>query len=567
MSNTNSVFKKVPAKVQKLNGFDQSHLAGLSSFIGQLTPVLSKRLMPGDKVSLGSTFRVHFPPFATDTIGKITANLRAFFVPERLLYGGWKSFLMYSGGLADQFRPAGLNRTYLPTLSGAPSVQMNGPGSLMDYLGYKNLSGLGFSGIRSDKLLAYHLIWQDWYRDARIQVAPFYEGQSGVGPAYSRGTTYSSATAWTLGSSDTLADGTSIFSLRQVNYEKDYFTTAFTDQYGGATPMSVAVAPFVLPNDPTTYARNIVTHNAGMPSTALASDIDDNGSLEQLTQIGTFTIPQLRSANLLEKFAEKMCLSGGIYQDAILAEYGVRPSDGLVDRSIYLGSISASVFNNTVYATSSQYTEATSSNNPFAGSQGSSASNGKAIGSGSYVDNFQAKEHGVFMVLMDVVPHATYGTGTERDMFAIGDGFVDLFPVPSLSGLGHQPIYQAELVGGDVSTYGNAFGYTDRYADLKWTNDQIHGILRTGQSLDSFAIQRVFNPNALPSINTAFIEVKKSDLDNVTAVTSELSNFGYWVDMFHSFKLVRPLPAYSIPSLEGLENTTTVMVDRNGRRF
>lgn len=566
MSNTNSVFERVPAKVQRLNGFDQDHLRGFTSHIGTLTPVLVKRLIPGDIVSLGSTFRVTLPPLAVNSIGKITANVRAFFCPERILYGGWKNFLMYSGGLADNFKPAGLNRTYLPTISAAPSTAV-GPGSLSDYLGYKSLTGIGFNGLRSDFHLAYHKIFEAWYRDPRLQSPVFYEGQSGVGAAYVVGTSYTSSTTFTLGSTDTLFDGTSLFSLRQVNYEKDYFTTAFTDQYGGTSPMSVAVAPFILPENSTSLDKTFVqNHGTGGAGNEMYS-VQSGQPATRLTQIGTFTIPQVRAANQIQRFMEKMCLSGGVYQDAILAEYGVRPSDGLVDRPIYLGSLVASVYNNTVYSSVAGGDSQGTSNNPFQNQQASSGSEGKAIGSGSFVDNFQAKEHGVFMVLMDVVPHATYGTGTDRQLFSIGDGFVDLFVVPSLAGIGHQPIYQAELVGGDPSTYGGIFGYTDRYADAKWTSDSIHGLLRTGQSLDSFAIQRVFDPANPPTIGTSFVEVKTSDLDNITAVTSTLSNYGYWCDMYHSFKLVRPLPGYSIPSLEGFENTETVMVDRNGRRF
>lgn len=563
MSNTNSVFKKVPAKVQRLNGFDQSHMNLFTGKIGTLIPVLVDRLMPGDKVSLGTTFRVCMPPMATDFLGKVTANVRAFFVPERLLYGGWKEFMMYSGGLADQFKPAGLVRTYLPTL--APTPSESAQGTLLDYLGLKSELGSSpiYSNVASDSALAYHLIWADWYRDPRVQVDPFLHGQDGATVAQVRGTRYTSPLGFaTAGGNASFADTSSVFGLRQVNYEKDYFTTAFTDQYGGATPMSVAVAPFVLPANPTSSNQSFIRREAIEGGTGLVAN---DSTPQSLTQIGTFTIPQVRIANQLERFAEKMSLSGGVYQDAILAEYGVRPADGLVDRSIYLGSLTASVYNNTVYATNSTGSPDSQAENPFAGQQGASSANSKAIGSGSFV-HFEAKEHGIFMVLMDVQPHAIYSTGSRRYLFADGDGFVDKFCVPSLAGIGHQAIYQSELVGGTPDP-SKIFGFTDRYADLKWHSDEVHGLLRDGASLSAFALQRPFKLSDTPTISSSFIQVGTSDMDNVTAVVSNLSDYGYWCDMYHSYKLVRPLPAYSIPSLEGLENTKTVMVDRNGRRF
>lgn len=563
MSNTNSVFKKVPAKVQRLNGFDQSHMNLFTGKIGTLIPVLVDRLMPGDKVLLGTTFRVCMPPMATDFLGKVTANVRAFFVPERLLYGGWKEFMMYSGGLADQFKPAGLVRTYLPTL--APTPSESAQGTLLDYLGLKSELGSSpiYSGVASDSALAYHLIWADWYRDPRVQADPFFHGQDGATVAQVRGTRYTSPQGFaTAGGNASFADSSSVFGLRQVNYEKDYFTTAFTDQYGGATPMSVAVAPFILPSPPAGRSGYVQVDSDGKVT---VNDVSNNNNYGTATQVGTFTIPQVRIANQLERFAEKMALSGGVYQDAILAEYGVRPADGLVDRSIYLGSLTASVYNNTVYATNSTGSPDSQAENPFAGQQGASSANSKAIGSGSFV-HFEAKEHGIFMVLMDVQPHAIYSTGSRRYLFSDGDGFVDKFCVPSLAGIGHQPIYQSELVGGTPDP-SKIFGFTDRYADLKWHSDEVHGLLRDGASLSAFALQRPFKLSDTPTISSSFIQVGTGDMDNVTAVESNLSDYGYWCDMYHSYKLVRPLPAYSIPSLEGLENTKTVMVDRNGRRF
>lgn len=567
MSNTNSVFKKVPARVQKLNGFDQSHMNLFTGKIGQLIPVLVDRLMPGDKVSLGTTFRVCLPPMATDFMGKVTAHVRAFFVPERLNYGGWKEYMMYSGGLADQFKPAGLVRTYLPTISITGSVLNSAPGSLLDYLGFKSKAGSTVSGLASDVVISYHNIWAHWYRDARVQVDPFRHGQTGADISYVTGTRYTSATAFSDLSGYAFADSTSMFALRNVNYEKDYFTTAFTDQYGGANPMSVAVAPAIIPD---TSGGSISYTRQGLVGTsdtgaAVLQNATNTETGYPLSQIGTFSIPQFRVANQLERFAEKQSLSGGVYQDAILAEYGVRPADGLVDRPIYLGSLTASVYNNTVYGSVSSSTPDSSSTNPFAGQQGASSANSKAIGSGSYV-NFQAKEHGIFMVLMDVAPHALYSTGSRHYLFSEGDGFVDKFCVPSLAGIGHQPIYQSELIGGAPNS-SNIFGYTDRYADMKWHQDEVHGFLRDGQSLSAFALQRAFASTDTPTISSSFIKVSETDMNNVTAVSSSIANYGYWCDMYHSYKLVRALPAYSIPSLEGLENTTTVMVDRNGRRF
>ena len=48
----------------------------------------------------------------------------------------------------------------------------------------------------------------------------------------------------------------------------------------------------------------------------------------------------------------------------------------------------------------------------------------------------------------------------------------------------------------------------------------MHGLLRAGFSLDSFVAQRTFG--AQPTVNTAFVRIAQTDLDNVTAVTADL---------------------------------------------
>lgn len=566
MSNTNSTFDKAPVEVKRLNGFDLSHLHFTTSKIGTLTPVYVDRLIPGSKVKLDSTFRVSLPPMAQDWLGKVSVNVRCFFVPERIIYGGWKEYMLYSGGLADQFKPAGFVRTYLPTVT-IPASNV-GANSLADYLGFKNPTGAPTSGVNvtldSDPFIAYHIIWDDWYRSPNVQRSCFSYG-AGSGVAQVRNSTYTSATSF-ANTFNLLADSVPVYNLRQVNYEKDYFTTAYTDQYGGSTPMSVAVAPFVLP-------ANTGTTNVALNQTS-ASSQDGTGvwitGVGLASQIGQFSIPQLRNANQLQRFAETMCIAGGRYVDTILANYGVRPADALVDRSIYLGSLTASVYNNTVYQTNSS-ADATqggsSATSPFSGQLASSGASSKAIGSGHLI-NFEAKEHGILMVLMDVQPHAVYSTGGRRYLMSNveGDGFVDRFIVPSLSGIGHQPIYQGELTGAGWSS-ANVFGYTDRYAWAKWHADECHGLLRSGQSLEAFALQRPFAYNATPTISSSFLEVATTDMDNVTAVSSGLSTYGYWCDIYHDLKVVMPLPAYSIPTLENDHDTKTYMVSRGGFRF
>lgn len=566
MSNTNSVFKTAPVEVQKRTGFNMDHLNCFTGKVGQLVPVVAEPLMPGDKVNLGLTFRVQMPPMATDFLGKVDARVEAFFVPLRILYGGWKNYMLYSGGLADQYKPAGLDRSYLPTVL---VNQADTSSTLADYLGIKmNTSQASPTNVNADMFLAYHKIYDDWYRDARVQTPVFAQGQSDASsPAFAPGTTYTSVQSWNLSAS--FMDGTQIGSLRQRNYEKDYFTNAFVDQYGGVSPMKVSIQgmdPLVSSSASSIVGTIKPLYITGQDSPSPGSIVNGNSFGSVSITSANFSIPQLRLANSLQKFAEQNCLAGGRYKDTILANYGVVPSDALVDRCIYLGRMSCPVYNNSVMSSNQSENAST---NPFIGNVGASAANSKAVGQNRLLDKFEAKEHGVLMVLFSLVPHATYATGTNRQLLSNalnGDGFVDRYCVPNLANVGNQPIYCGEL---DGTSFGvnDIFGYTDRFAEYKFHADEVHGLLRAGKSLQSFCLQRNFSPANKPTINSSFIRINVEDMNNVTAVSSELSQYGYWCDMFVSETMVRPLPAYSIPSLCDEKHLKTISIERGGTRL
>ena len=84
---------KVNVKVPNLNGFDKSfkHLA--TAKCGTLVPLLCDELPASTKVHLKSALMAQLPPLATDTFMRVNLKMEAFFVPTRLLYGGYPSWL------------------------------------------------------------------------------------------------------------------------------------------------------------------------------------------------------------------------------------------------------------------------------------------------------------------------------------------------------------------------------------------------------------------------------------------------------------------------------------------
>lgn len=571
MANPKNIFKTATVRVQNSSPFDMSHRNLLTTKVGQLTPVLTEVVMPGDKIRLSQKFRAQLPPMASNFLGSVKIRMNAFFVPNRLLVGGWKDYMMYSQGLATGFIPEGMPKYYVPKV--IVTAAKAGLGSLADYIGIKQRSiPLAGASFESLPFLAYHRIFSDWYRQPNVQKDCFIHSSSGViSSAESRTFAQSSpyvvfTTPHKFQADSLMNDGVGLLSLRQVNYPKDYFTNAYVNQNGGASPMKVRVSTDSL------TIHKIDAHAASNALIDAGGHLTEDGSSNYNWNIYnsdgsqlTFSIPQLRAANTLQRFAENNSIAGGRYPDTIQVNYGVRPSDALCDRAVYLGGFSSEVYNNSVASTANGSTIV---QNGFTNRVGGTGAVSMAFGDDSLVDNFEVKEHGIFMVLCDIVPYANYSSGTRRQWIAPvvdGENFVDRFCVPSLSSLGNQPIYSAEISDTVNAADKAIFGYTDRYGHFKWHDDEVHGLLAQGGSLSFMAAQRFITGAA--TIGSSFLQVKSTDLDNVTAVSADLSNYGVTIDLLNSLHMVRPLPIYSIPTLCDDVNTHSINVERNGTRL
>lgn len=539
MAHTSSVFSRMPIELPNRSGFDMSHENLGTATCGTLVPVLVDELLPNDTISLGASFQVQLPPMATDFYGRVDYVLEAFFVPARLLWGGWESFMTHPTA-SPQYpvnTPVQGKSRFLPTIGLAPqdvSLAPNtlGAGSLADYLGFKRPLYDGPAAgyvVNALPFLAYHRIWDDWYRDSRIQAPLFYRPDEGSAGAelcnnvrfrpYTSGGVDSSDIIQTHQPYSNFSDGVNIASLRQRNWSKDYFTTAST-----------------LPQ-----AGNAAT---------LEFDVTEDS--------GNFSIAALRSANSLQKWLERNNIAGYKYSDQIYAQYGIYPSDAIMDKCIYLGRTSQNVYTRSVFQTS--FNGDSYSSNPF-NTVGSKFGSSQAVGEGSLVDGVRVTEHGFLMVLASLVPHAYYSTGVRRylNRKVVGD-----IAFPLLSGMGDQAIMTSEL---HADSFGDSdvFGYTDLYAEYKYHDDEVHGLLRDGESLESFALQRSFVDT--PVLSSSFLQIPTDFMTQVYATSSDDSGFDCWYDIYFPYKKVSTLPEYSLPTLADLKNTHTKFISRGGKRL
>lgn len=534
MSNRN-LFGSTLIQVPNRSGFDLSHENMLTLKCGQLVPVMTDLLIPGDRVSVGSAFEIQLPPMATDFYGRVRFKMEAFFVPCRLLYGGWQKFMT---------SPIGNNAPSAVTVSSrlpfcvvpAPNASVLARGSLADYLGYKGSVNTRQRINNILRFMAYHKIYDDWYRDSRIQ-KPVFDEAVGVSAAAAINVatlpfcSISDSSNLSYGDATKFADGVDLFSIRQRNWARDYFTNA--------TPLPQAGT-----------------------GASLSFDVDvanDNGS---------FTIASLRAANSLQQWLERNNIAGNRYADQIKAHFGVMPADAVTQRAIYLGSSSSVIYNHSVYQTNITDLADVDSLNPFT-SVGAKYATPIGSDKSSLVGDFSVTEFGYLMIIGSIVPDAVYSTGINRDFFRlqIGD-----FAFPLLQGVGDQPIYKAELanvgVDGDTMDAMSTFGYTQRFAEYKFMEDEVHGGLCDGQALTAFALKRSFGTLPNTELSSSFLEIPVNYLDDVAASSSAVaSDYGAWADIFFQYRKTSVLSAYTIPTLGDPHNTHIESVPTGGRRL
>ena len=579
-----SSFIKVNLKVPKLSGFDKSHQNLLTSKCGTITPILIDELIPGSKISLKLALNAQLPPLASDTFMRCSIKTEAFFVPFRLLAGSFESFFTDTPqqfiGTSDVSINFSEQLGWLPCIGNFDVSEastlipyFSAPGSLADYLGMKYIdsSYVGtsqFATLSALPMLAYWRCINDWYINTLVERPVFCRPVNSLTPNGSSSTINSapssnvviagtapyyffsesvrhSSTSGSAGtrqnycfssaSSLSLANGSHLYDLAQRNFGLDYFTTAMPDKQLGS---------------------------------ALTVTFSTSGST------GNFSISDLRYANAMQQFSERNQLSGVRYQDAIYQRYGANLSSGVAQRALFLGADEYVIYSKGIYQNSGNVDSGSSDGtalqsaggNPF-GTTASKYGSAAATGNGLNI-KFEANEPGYLMVMATLVPKVTYSSGIHRRFLRYNRaGSITDMANPILQSIGPEPIYTAELTG-SFATLG-VFGYTDRYGSFKTMDDELHGLVRDGSSLSSFALQRSFAVSSSPSINSAFLKIPTNFMDQVTAVSQQISQFGYWMDTYFDYKVAQPLSKYSLPTLQdpAYEHGKTISVTKGGSKL
>lgn len=549
-------YSKVPVRVQKKSGFDKSFQNLFTSKVGTLTPILVDELIPNSTVHLKAAISAALPPLASDTFMRCKLKYAAFFVPSRLLMKGYEKWL--TNNTEDDAHKVRIPRMLFPvdTLNGTDRetrLKYLGPGSLADYLGFKALQSelvtnvqQGETGYQKDitlnalPFLAYHRIYNDWFRNSLVQKDIYDEDTitNVYTPASSLNVAPTTTNRYTIicdmsDPDEMFADGVSPWSLRQANFGYDIYTTA------------------------SPQAQN------GKAQAVTMTTIDSAQG---------FTISALRAANSMQQFLERNNLAGNRLVDFVKAQYGANLSDSIAQRPILLGKGNFDVYSKGIYQTNVNNLDNTyDSNNPFT-TVGARYGSAYADGSDTLVENFTAAEPGYLMVLAWLSPKVTYSTGVDPILTRYDSNSTSDMANPILQNVGNEPIFTSQLsmyplYQGIHSSGDKIFGYMERYGNWKDKQDEVHGLLRDTSSLQSFALQRSFKRDVQPKITSEFLKIPTTYLNQVAAVSNDISTYGYWCDTFFDYKVSMPLAEYSVPSLQdpAYEHGVDITIDKNGK--
>ena len=495
MSNQN--FQHVRNLTPGRSLFDLSYEKKFTCDMGQLIPVMCDEVIPGDYFKIANQSVIRFQPLVAPVLHEIYQYVHYFFVPYRLLWDEWEDFI--SGGADGKYDD--------PPPEWNPVL--NSQGSLWDFLGFPiDVDPAGAYPLDFPRR-AYNLIFNEYYRDETLQTEVLLTNEK----------------------------------ILQRNWEKDYFTSALTDQQRGVAPAlpisGLTHAVFADSLFVSSAASINVTVSGALDTHLFANDPESrqnlrnvfNSNTVDLSTASTFDIADLRLAFQIQKFMERNARSGVRYTEFLKAHYGVSPRDDRLQRPEYIGGSKAPVIISEVLQTSS--TDVTSP-------QGNLAGHGISVNA-QFSGKYHATEFGLIMGIFSVMPRPAYQQGIDRQW--LRKTRYD-FPFPEFVNLSEQAISNAELcvIDGNATHNQDIFGYQGRFDELRTKQSLVVSEMR--DTFDYWHLGRVFDPATPPVLNESFIKCIPSK--RIFAVQTEP---GLIVSFGNVISAYRPIPIQAEPGL------------------
>lgn len=462
---------------------------------GKIVPAGLVEVLPGDTFQINMSAVVRAMPMAAPIFTKVHVRLRAYFVPNRLVWPDFTEKFVTGGDDGEQ-------APEMPSMvfgsGGRPAVAV---GDLMQYYGLPVGPASGALTIHSGTLVArgYGRIYNDLIRDTQLQTPRVVSTAAGL-------------------------DTTTDVSLQASNWGRDYFTSCKKEPQlgpevimplgdtapvlgtfdGPDTPYNAQLSwpttsGVVTGDDVEAFAaggqilniRNVGSQEnldptAGIGVDGLSFDLTDQEVLADLSAATGLSPLELRKYNGLQRFLENNNFSGSRYYEW-LRRLGVRYSDARLQIPEYLGGNQIVMQHSEVLSTSAITDE-----------PGPGQLYGHGLGAmRSNRFRWTAQEHGYIHILAEIIPETMYAQGVPKTM--LRETNVDYF-VPELAAIGADPVYNKELYV-DHSQPDGIFGYQIRDDSYRFSFNTVHADFL--DTLDYWTAARLFESDV--ALNGAFL--------------------------------------------------------------
>lgn len=534
--NTENHFGNNPSKSMPRSAFKMSHSHTTSFSTGSIIPIYWKDCLPGDSVKMNVAELIRMTTPIHPVMDNAYIDTYFFKVPRRLVYSHFEELM--GENKDDAWTPT--KEYELPQVT-APEGGWS-KGTLADYFGIRT----GIDGISVDAswFRAYALIYNEWFRSESL-IEPAEITMDDTTTSGSNGTDYVT---------DLQKGGMPAKAGKMASY----YTRALPEPQRGPdifVPLGDSAPIIGTENvystntvDPSLVGKEVFFKNGNSSGTAdTIYGVEDNHRLGYPTEpnsiglaadlsntTGGATINALRQAFAIQRLYELDATSGGRYIEQIRGHFKVNVPDARLQRPEYVGGKRVNINMMDVINTSS------AGELPL----GHEAGESKTIDNSQYIETAFV-EHTLLIGLAVVRTDHSYQQRIPREFSK--KKRLDFY-YPELANLGEQAILNKEIYVQGTAEDEEVFGYQEAWAEYRYEENYITGAMNSdyAQSLDSMHYGDDYD--SLPTLSQEWIVEPESNVARTLAIQNEDQ---FIAQFYFDSTWYRPLPIYSIPSLQG----------------